>query len=254
MAVDYTNAIYTDGPDLGVSPEALFSGTVDDWWSAGSYPPQWCQVQLATEQKVTQYSISGHWAYANSPSDWEILGSNDGSTWTTLDTQTGQNVVNLTSPLYPLLVSNLYLYYRLNVTATTGGNLPVVHELTFTDAPSTPPMTVLTPYNSASSDILIPIVLSGIMSSIFPPPTPPVDFSGLADPTVAPTLTKSDTADGHLLVGTYRYSYAAWKGTPAQATAPSPTADITLTAEDTVTLTYPTIAGADGYLVYREDL
>lgn len=96
--------------------------------------------------------------------------------------------------------------------------------------------------------------LSGIMDPVFPPPTPPVDFAGLVDPTVAPVLTKSDTVNGHLLVGTYRYSYAAWKGTPVQATAPSPTSDITLTIEDTVTLTYPTIAGADGYLVYREGL
>lgn len=109
-------------------------------------------------------------------------------------------------------------------------------------------------YPGEAMEILIPIELSGIMDPIFPPPTPPVDFAGLVDPLIAPTLTKSDTAGGHLLVGTYRYSYAAWKGSPAQATAPSPWATITLTAEDTVTLTYPTIAGADGYLVYREDM
>ncbi len=103
-------------------------------------------------------------------------------------------------------------------------------------------------------DILIPVSLSGYVDAIFPPPVPPVDFTGLANPTVAPTLTKSDTADGRLLPGQYSYSYAAWKGTPSQATAPSPSAVITLSAEDTVTLTYPTIPGADGYLVYREEL
>lgn len=112
----------------------------------------------------------------------------------------------------------------------------------------------LSGYPGEASEILIKIELSGEIDPLFPAPVPPVDFDGLEDPTVAPTLTKSDTADGHLLVGTYRYSYAAWKGSPAQATAPSPTADITLSAEDTVTLTYPTIVGADGYLVYREDL
>ena len=109
-------------------------------------------------------------------------------------------------------------------------------------------------YAGEPYDILIPVLLTGTIDPIFPPPTPPVDFAGLVDPTVAPTLFKSDTADGHLPAGTYRYSYAAWKGTPAQATAPSPTASITLAVEDTVTLTYPTIEGADGYLVYREDL
>lgn len=112
----------------------------------------------------------------------------------------------------------------------------------------------LSGYPGESNEILVPIELSGLIDPLFPPPIPPVDFAGLVDPFVAPTLTKSDTAGGHLLVGTYRYSYAAWKGTPAQATAPSPWATITLVAEDTVTLTYPTIAGADGYLVYREEL
>jgi len=105
-----------------------------------------------------------------------------------------------------------------------------------------------------SSEVLIPFELSGLMDPLFPPSTPPVDFDGLPDPTVAPTLAKSNTSDGHLATGTYRYSYAAWKGTRAQATAPSPTAEITLSTENTVTLTYPIIDGADGYLVYREDL
>lgn len=96
--------------------------------------------------------------------------------------------------------------------------------------------------------------LSGYIDAVFPAPTPPVNFDGLPDPTVAPTLTKADTPNGHLPAGTYRYRYAAWKGTPSQATAPSPSADITLSSEDTVTLTYPITPGADGYLVYREEL
>lgn len=100
----------------------------------------------------------------------------------------------------------------------------------------------------------ISIGLSGRIDAVLPAPTPPINFAGLPDPTVAPTLTKSDTAMGHLPAGTYRYRYAAWKGTPSQATAPSPSADITLSTDDTVTLTYPTTPGADGYIVYREDI
>lgn len=111
-----------------------------------------------------------------------------------------------------------------------------------------------TAYPGEAFEIQIPIELSGIMDPIFPPPSPPVNFDGLPDPTVAPTLTKSDSPNGYLPAGTYRYWYAAWKGSPTQATAPSPSADITLSTEDTVTLTYPTIPGADGYLVYREAL
>lgn len=104
------------------------------------------------------------------------------------------------------------------------------------------------------ASLTVSVELSGHIDAIFPAPTPPVNFAGLPDPTVAPTLVKSDTANGHLPPGTYRYWYAAWRGTTSQVTAPSPSADITLSSEDTVTLTYPTIPGADGYLVYREAL
>lgn len=109
-------------------------------------------------------------------------------------------------------------------------------------------------YPGEESEILIPIKLSGIMNPIFPPPTPPVDFAGLSNPTATPTVTKSTTTNGRLTPGAYRYSYAAWKGSQAQVTVPSPYSEVTLTTENTVTLTYPVIAGADGYVVYREEL
>ena len=115
-------------------------------------------------------------------------------------------------------------------------------------------LSLLTSYDGEPTDILVPVFLTGVIDPIYPEPVDPVDFDGLLDPLVAPTLSKSDTAGGHLLAATYRYTYAGWKGTTAQATAPSPPTDITLTDEDTVTLTYPTIDGADGYLVYREEI
>jgi len=112
----------------------------------------------------------------------------------------------------------------------------------------------LEPLSEEDGAVQILVELTGVMDPEHPAPVPPVDFEGLLDPTVAPVAVASTTSDGHLPAGTYRYSYAAWKGSYAQATAPSPTVDVTLTTENTVTLTYPTIDGADGYLVYREDV
>jgi hypothetical protein len=113
----------------------------------------------------------------------------------------------------------------------------------------------LSAYTGESSDILIPVALTGRLVPILPPPVPPVDFDGISDPTVAPILTKSDTDSGHLLDGTYQYSYAAWVGSEGQTTGPSPWSEsITLTTDDTITLTYPTIPGADGYIVYRKEI
>ena len=110
------------------------------------------------------------------------------------------------------------------------------------------------PYTTESSELIISVELSGTMDPLFPPPVPPVNFAGLPDPATAPTVTKSTTSGGLLTPGLYRYSYAAWKGTKAQVTAPSPTLDVNITTENTVHISFPTIAGADGYLVYREDL
>jgi hypothetical protein len=110
----------------------------------------------------------------------------------------------------------------------------------------------LVSYIGEETDLLVPILLTGRLEPEFPPPVPPIDFEGIADPLVAPTCVASNTADGHLLDGTYRYSYAGWAGDIGQTTAPSPwSEEVVLTVNDTVTLTYPAIEGADGYLVYR---
>jgi len=116
-------------------------------------------------------------------------------------------------------------------------------------------LAALSSYDGEPTDILIPISLTGILAPLYPPPVPPVDFDGLPDPTVAPIVTKSDTASGNLSPGDYRYAYAAWLHSEGQATAPSPWSEvITLTTDDTITLTYPVIPGAKGYIVYREEV
>lgn len=113
----------------------------------------------------------------------------------------------------------------------------------------------LSAYTGEPHDILMSVLLTGRITADFPAPVPPVDFGGIPDPTVAPICVASDTTEGHLLSGTYRYAYAAWVGDIGQSTAPSPWSEpVTLGSEDTVTLTYPTIDGADGYTVYRREM
>lgn len=111
---------------------------------------------------------------------------------------------------------------------------------------------LLEAYPGEVSTVHATFSLAGTMSPVFPLPKPPVDFGGLTDPITPPVIVKSSTVKGRLSPGKYRYSYAAWKGSQAQATKPSPILEILLTTENTVTLTYPKIPGADGYLVYRE--
>jgi fibronectin type 3 domain-containing protein len=66
------------------------------------------------------------------PKDWQFQGSNYGTTWTTLDTQTAQDLTTIYyyPRRYHTANSTAYRYYRLNVTANNGGTGLELSELT----------------------------------------------------------------------------------------------------------------------------
>jgi F5/8 type C domain-containing protein len=60
---------------------------------------------------------------ARAPKNWTMLGSNDGSTWNTLDTRTNEinwNTANEVRTYTCATVTTAYRYFRLNVTANNG--------------------------------------------------------------------------------------------------------------------------------------
>src|SRR5581483_8805729 len=71
------------------------------------------------------------------PKDWQFQGSNDGTDWTTLDTQTGQTFpVRSYEIEYALAKPAAYRYFRLNVTANNGdNNLHIADIKLLSDAP-----------------------------------------------------------------------------------------------------------------------
>jgi hypothetical protein len=57
------------------------------------------------------------------PRDWQFQGSNDGTNWTTLDTQSGQSFpFRYYEMEYAVSRPAAYRYYRLNITADSGAN------------------------------------------------------------------------------------------------------------------------------------
>jgi hypothetical protein len=74
------------------------------------------------EQVVKRYTVADpDTLTARDPRDWQFQASQDGSTWTTLDTQSGQSFAFIYRPLtYNLANTTAYRYYRLNVTANNG--------------------------------------------------------------------------------------------------------------------------------------
>ena len=134
----YSNAVNVYGagliPDMtsnttpnGVASEsstqawAAWQAFSSSYWGAngsgGMYTnsfPAWLQYQFPTAQTVNKYIISANSGY-RWPTAWQFQGSNNGTSWTTLHTVTGNPAVN---GQYSFAFPNAsaYTYYRLYVT------------------------------------------------------------------------------------------------------------------------------------------
>ena len=88
---------------------------------AGLYVQFKCiQPVIATHYYLT----SANDAPARDPKNWNVAGSNDGTTWTTLDTRTNETFPNrFQTKGYTFTNSTAYTYYRLNITAISSGTL-----------------------------------------------------------------------------------------------------------------------------------
>jgi hypothetical protein len=105
------------------------TGTV--WQTLSGNNSGWLSYQFPTGRIIKRYGFFTHSSNSNNPRTWTFEGSNNGSTWTILDTQT--NFVTGVSTFYSFDISantTSYTYYRINVTAAqTLGNSPIIPEL-----------------------------------------------------------------------------------------------------------------------------
>jgi regulation of enolase protein 1 (concanavalin A-like superfamily) len=98
----------------------------------------WLQYDFGASnaQTIKRYTItSANDVPARDPKDWQLLGSNDGSTWTTLDTRSNQSfATRFEAQTYSIASPGGYRYYRLNVTANGGDGSTQLSEFRlFTD-------------------------------------------------------------------------------------------------------------------------
>ena len=104
----------------GYEAYRVFQLTTSVWAANSSSTTPWTlQIDLGYYAGVaSSYQINGATSggATNSPKSWTFQGSNDASSWTTLDTQTGHAyVASLTT--FTLSNTTAYRYYRLNITA-----------------------------------------------------------------------------------------------------------------------------------------
>ncbi len=135
--------------DRQTGPNKWASGAGEDYsagvattntQTTGGYNGAWLQIQVPAAINLFSYSITASPNLGKMPSKWYILGSNDGSSWTLVDSQqtgvswSGGEVKTLTPT--PTIA---YLYYRMVINqindSTAGGNLAEIGEWILYGAP-----------------------------------------------------------------------------------------------------------------------
>jgi hypothetical protein len=110
---------------------SAFNNNVSNRWLATGLTNQRLVIRFPFRLKISQYTIrhaSGN--TSNYPRDWTIEGSNDGISWTVLDTKTLQPIVASQTVIIPL--TDEYEYYSINIAqAQSALSRPAISELVF---------------------------------------------------------------------------------------------------------------------------
>ena len=87
--------------------------------------PEWIQQEFQNPQRVTQYSLtSANDAPGRDPVEWTLSGSNDGTTFTEIDSRSGQSWSSRGQTRTFLFTNETsYKYYRLEILANGGDGL-----------------------------------------------------------------------------------------------------------------------------------
>lgn len=128
----------------GTGPEQAFDkNTRTRWFNNDAGSTGWIQYDFgpAVTRTIQRYAVASAMDVPErDPKDWEIQGSNDGSTWTTLDTQSNQKFVGRFQAMtFTIARPAAYRSYRLNITANNGAKGTHVSELSLlTDREAAP--------------------------------------------------------------------------------------------------------------------
>lgn len=101
--------------------------------------PHWLQYRFNSGKIVTSYSItSRNYQNTYAPTAWRLRGSNNGSAWTDLDTQSGQTFSQNEKKTYTFSNTNSYTYYQLYVTSGINITYVAVGEFELMEAAAGP--------------------------------------------------------------------------------------------------------------------
>ena len=126
-----TTANINVGPQVGGSDDAFNNDPGSKWYSWNS-PTGWLQYDFGsgTAQVVKRYTIACADVADRDPKSWNFLGSQDGTIWTTLDTQGNQSFANrFGQNTYNIGNTTAYRYYQIQITANNGAGGVAIGDL-----------------------------------------------------------------------------------------------------------------------------
>ena len=112
------------------------SSTGNPWHTAAGNATGWLRIFFggSVTRQIQKYAIVGRYSQHDyplqCPKNWTFEGSNDGNSWTVLDTQTNQSDWGLGEKrAFEIVNDSAFKYYRINITANNGGANLEIHEL-----------------------------------------------------------------------------------------------------------------------------
>jgi alpha-L-fucosidase 2 len=133
-----------ENPPNETAAKAFDGLTSTKWFNANTGTNGWLSYYFGGPAKtVIRYDItSANDVPGRDPRDWQVQGSWNGTTWTTLDTRTGETFTNrFLTRQYPFSNISAYAWYRLNITANNGDPSGLqLAELAFTFGTNGPPV------------------------------------------------------------------------------------------------------------------
>ncbi|WP_433303220.1 GH92 family glycosyl hydrolase [Actinoplanes sp. CA-030573] len=108
----------------------------------------WVAAKLDAPRTVDRYALtSGNDEPGRDPADWRLQGSNDGSAWTTVDTQTGQAFEKRgQTRTYEVSSPQSFAFYRLDVVKNGGADIVQLGELELADPAAPTPAPLDSPF------------------------------------------------------------------------------------------------------------
>ncbi|HET9738117.1 MAG TPA: GH92 family glycosyl hydrolase [Solirubrobacteraceae bacterium] len=139
---DRVVAVRASGENTGGGEvkENLVDGSAETKWLVFA-STGWVELELAEPVAVVHYALtSANDAQPRDPRDWTLQGSNDGQTWTTLDTQTDQVFdERFQKREYRFANTTAYRHYRLDITRNSGTNIVQLAEIELSNGDTSPP-------------------------------------------------------------------------------------------------------------------